>query len=165
MSLDDIRFEDRDKYRTERANTTVKYISAQPTKTAGGVGQGLMPYILAGSIGLGGGGFAGNALQEKITPTQLQAHIDRVVDKLERSEERIKEKLEDLEKELDDVRDKLEHTLPTQLTVKAPSAKTDTVAAMAASMGKVIEQLLARQQDTPEDFEKVFQEHFWDILA
>ena len=108
MSLDDIRFEDRDKYRTERANTTVKYITA-PTKTAGGVGQGLMPYILAGSIGLGGGGFAGNALQEKITPTQLQAHIDRVVDKLERSEERIKEKLEDLEKELDDVRDKLEH--------------------------------------------------------
>ena len=77
-------------------------------KAKGAAGQGLMPYITALAIGAGGGGFGGSLLHQGITPQQMQAHIDRLLDKVERLEERINDRIDEVEKDLDDIDRKID---------------------------------------------------------
>lgn len=77
-------------------------------KSKGAAGQGLMPYITALAIGAGGGGFGGSLLHQGITPAQMQAHIDRLLDKVERLEERINDRIDEVEKDLDDIDRKID---------------------------------------------------------
>ncbi len=64
-------------------------VFTSPTKAAaqkkyGTTSQGILPYILAGSIGLGGGGAATQYFgKDVVTPQTLERHVDRVLDKID----------------------------------------------------------------------------------
>ena len=85
-----------------------------PTKAAakkkyGTTSQGLLPWLTAGAIGLGGGGFASQQLTQRdvVTPQTLERHIDRVLDKIDDQSEDIAElkaSLKHLEKEVTDIK-------------------------------------------------------------
>ena len=64
----------------------------------------LMPLLLVGSLGLGGGGLGSQLLTPAITPQQLESHINRLLDKIEDLDER----LDKLERGLERVEDDLD---------------------------------------------------------
>ena len=73
-------------------------------KASGTVSQSILPYLLAGSLGLGGGGLGTTLLKPTVTPE----HIQRLEDALERAVQRIEDKFDEVEKRLDDLEDKVE---------------------------------------------------------
>ena len=76
-------------------------------KEKGATNGGLMPYILAGTLGLGGGGFGTTLLKPGISPAQLQEHIARIADKIDRTAEKLEDKIEDLEDKIDDLENEI----------------------------------------------------------
>ena len=84
-----------------------------PTKAAaqkkyGTTSQGIMPWILAGSLGLGGGGAATQFLgKDAVTAPTLERHIDRVLDKIDDLSEdtsELKASVKHLEKEVTELK-------------------------------------------------------------
>ena len=67
----------------------------------------MLPLMLVGSLGLGGGSLGHSLVQGNITPQQLEQSFTRVTDKidqLERHLDKLEGKLDDLEDTLDDYR-------------------------------------------------------------
>ena len=73
-------------------------------KTKAAVSNSLMPYLLVGTLGLGGGGLGTQLLGSGITPQQLEMHMNRLLDKIEDLDER----LDKLERGLERVEDELD---------------------------------------------------------
>ena len=91
----------------ERFRKPVTVKAAQ--KKFGSTSQGILPWILAGSIGVGGGGaasqFLGNA--NAVTPAQLERHVDRVIDKVDDVAEDIRDlkaRVKHVEKDVTDIK-------------------------------------------------------------
>lgn len=72
----------------------------------------MLPLMLVGSLGLGGGSLGHSLVQGSVTPQQLEQSVTRITDKidqLERHLDKLEDKLGDLEDTLDDYRQH-EHT-------------------------------------------------------
>ena len=77
-------------------------------KAKAAVNGNLMPLLLVGSLGLGGGGIGSQLLTPTITPQQLELHMNRLLDKIEDLDERLdtlERGLERVEDDLEDARD------------------------------------------------------------
>ena len=72
-------------------------------KKKGAANQSIMPLLLAGAVGLGGG----NVGTQFLNPAATPEHVQRVADTLERVAERLEDKIDDLEKKLDDLEEKV----------------------------------------------------------
>ena len=77
-------------------------------KPRAALSQQLMPWLLAGSLGLGGGGFAATGFKSAaVTPDQLEQHMTRLVDKIDGLDsklERLDSRLQHVEKDLADLK-------------------------------------------------------------
>ena len=69
--------------------------------------NGIMPYILAGTLGLGGGGLGTSVLNPSVTSDQVREHITRLADKVEHIAQRLEDKISDLEDKLDDLENEI----------------------------------------------------------
>ena len=74
-------------------------------KRTGGIQQSLLPYLLVGSLGAGGGTIGHSLFQPAgLSAEQHKLHIDRVLDKLDALDNRLTDKIEKLEDEIEELK-------------------------------------------------------------
>lgn len=93
---------------TPQAQPPYTWTRQEPKNAGGATNGGLMPYILAGTLGLGGGGLGTSYLKPGISPAQLQEHMGRIADKIDRTAERLEDKIEDLDEKIKELDEKIE---------------------------------------------------------
>ena len=81
--------------------------SLKKEKNAGGMSQQLLPYLLIGSLGAGGGTLGHSLVSAQgLTPDQHRTQIERVLDKLENIERHMDERLDKVERELERLKER-----------------------------------------------------------